>query len=124
MRRARWALGALLAADVACSAAQVVASVLARPGSRAPLAATAAISAVGVGSAAPVLLRAMRRVGRRDATRALRTVGAGLAFHTAGCAAVLPTARGRQRLLVAAVLAGGDVITLGYRRELRRLVRR
>jgi hypothetical protein len=122
--RPRRTIGALVTLDALGTLAQIAGAARARPGSRSALGAAAAVSALGVACASPVLVRVARSGRARDARRALRTVDAGLAFHTVGCLAVLLATRppARERLVVAAVLAGGDAVTLGYRRELRRLL--
>lgn len=116
----------LLAIDAAGTLALLMSAGGAGRRTRAPLLAISSISAIGVATAAPRLLRAMGRGTRQDASAALRTVRLGLAFHTLGSIATLliPHKDPRASVVVAVALVGGDAITWGYERELQRLTQR
>lgn len=112
----RAALVALLALDLAGSAAMTLVAASGR-GGRARLGAVAAVAASGVGTAAPVLVRAMRAPESRRIDVALVTVSLGLVWNTAGAALVARVAgaeAGRTRAAARLLLVLGDAISVGY----------
>lgn len=114
--RASRGLLALLALDLAGSAALTVARARGR-GRSARLGGVAAIAVLGVGSAAPILVRAARRSTSRAIRVALATVAAGVIWNTVGATAVeRATARRRGETPLAArlLLVLGDAVSVGY----------
>ncbi|MFC7432001.1 MULTISPECIES: hypothetical protein [unclassified Agrococcus] len=115
----------LLALDLAGSAATTLVVASGR-GGRARLGAVAAVAASGVGTAAPMLMRAARSHARRDVDAALATVAVGLVWNTAGALAVARAAGVEPDRTAAAarlLLVLGDAISVGYLVELVRMRR-